>query len=178
MRKLLLATSAVAMMAGAAQAGGHADVKIGVMLGFTGPAESLAPDMAAGAEAAIAEVNESGAFLDGLTLEPIRADSTCIDASLATAAAERLITSDGVSGIVGALCSGATGAALANVALPNGMVMISPSATSPGLSTAEDKGLFFRTAPSDARQGVVMTEILLEEGITEVAVTYTNNDYG
>ncbi|MEO0991905.1 MAG: ABC transporter substrate-binding protein, partial [Pseudomonadota bacterium] len=56
--------------------------------------------------------------------------------------------------------------------------MISPSATSPALSTAEDNGLFFRTAPSDARQGVVMTEVLMEEGINEVAVTYTNNDYG
>ncbi|MCK4713670.1 MAG: ABC transporter substrate-binding protein, partial [Marinosulfonomonas sp.] len=57
-------------------------------------------------------------------------------------------------------------------------VMISPSATSPALSTAEDNGLFFRTAPSDARQGVVMTEVLLEEGIKSVALTYTNNDYG
>ncbi|MEL7117556.1 MAG: ABC transporter substrate-binding protein, partial [Pseudomonadota bacterium] len=66
------------------------------------------------------------------------------------------------------------------VALPNGVVMISPSATSPGLShmNNEDEGLFFRTSPSDARQGVVMTEVLTEAGITEVAVTYTNNDYG
>jgi branched-chain amino acid transport system substrate-binding protein len=88
------------------------------------------------------------------------------------------VTSDGVKGIVGGDCSGVTGAALANVAVPNGMVMISPSATSPALSTAEDNGLFFRTAPSDARQGVVMTEVLMEEGLKEVAVTYTNNDYG
>jgi branched-chain amino acid transport system substrate-binding protein len=64
------------------------------------------------------------------------------------------------------------------VARPNGIVMISPSATSPALSTAEDDGLFFRTAPSDARQGVVMTNVLMDRGITEVALTYTNNDYG
>jgi branched-chain amino acid transport system substrate-binding protein len=56
--------------------------------------------------------------------------------------------------------------------------MISPSATSPALSTAEDDGLFFRTSPSDARQGQVMTEIILERGINSVAVTYTNSDYG
>ena len=58
--------------------------------------------------------------------------------------------------------------------------MVSPSATSPGLShnNNEDKGLFFRTAPSDARQGVVMTEVLMDQGIKSVAVTYTNNDYG
>jgi branched-chain amino acid transport system substrate-binding protein len=134
--------------------------------------------MAQGAETAMAEVNASGLLLGGSTVEPVRGDSTCIDAGAATAVAERLITSDGVKGIVGGDCSGVTGAMLANVAVPNGIVMISPSATSPALSTAEDNGLFFRTAPSDARQGVVMAEVLLEQGITEVAVTYTNNDYG
>ena len=180
MNKFLAATAAIALTAGTAFAGGHGEIKIGVMLGFTGPAESLAGNMAAGAETAIAEVSESGLLLGGSSVTPVRADSTCIDAAAASAAAERLITAEGVSGIVGALCSGATGAALANVAVPNGTVMISPSATSPGLShqNNEDEGLFFRTAPSDARQGVVMTEILLEEGINEVAVTYTNNDYG
>ena len=178
MKKILLASAATALVASGALAEGHSEIKIGVMLGFTGPAESLAGDMAAGAESAIAEVSASGLLLGGSTVTPVRADSTCIDASLAAAAAERLITSDGVAGIMGGLCSGATGAAFSNVALPNGMVMISPSATSPGLSTIEDDDLFFRTAPSDARQGVVMTEILLEEGINEVAVTYTNNDYG
>jgi len=179
MKKLLMASAATALCAGSAFADAHAEeIKIGVMLGFTGPAESLAPDMAAGAEAAIAEVSESGLLLNGAKVSPVRGDSTCIDAASATAVTERLITSDGVSGIVGALCSGATGAAFTNVALANGMVMISPSATSPGLSTIEDDGLFFRTAPSDARQGVVMTEILMEQGIMEVAVTYTNNDYG
>ncbi|MEM9708240.1 MAG: ABC transporter substrate-binding protein [Pseudomonadota bacterium] len=179
MKRVLMATTAVAMAAGASHAGSHAsEVKLGVLLGFTGPAESLAPDMAAGAEAAMAEVSESGMLLDGATVTPVRGDSTCIDAAAATAAAERLITAESVNGIVGALCSGATGAAFQNVALANGMVMISPSATSPGLSTLEDNDLFFRTAPSDARQGVVMAEILLEQDITEVAVTYTNNDYG
>jgi branched-chain amino acid transport system substrate-binding protein len=62
--------------------------------------------------------------------------------------------------------------------MPNGMVMISPSATSPALSDLPDDGLFFRTSPSDARQGVVMTEILMEHDIKSVALTYTNNDYG
>ena len=175
MRRFLLATTAVALTAGFASA---EDIKIGVILGFTGPLESITPAMGDGAELAMAEVNASGALLGGSTVISVRGDSTCIDAGAATAVAERLITSDGVKGIMGADCSGVTGAILSNVAMANGIVMISPSATSPGLSTAEDNGLFFRTAPSDARQGVVMTEVLMEEGIKEVAVTYTNNDYG
>ena len=178
MRKMLLASAATLAASGAFAAGHGNEIKLGVILGFTGPIESLTPSMADGAELAMAEVTESGMLLDGAKVTPVRADSTCIDSAAATAAAERLITSDGIVGIVGADCSGVTGAILSNVALANGVVMISPSATSPALSTAEDNGLFFRTAPSDARQGVVMTEVLMEQGIDEVAVTYTNNDYG
>ncbi len=175
MKKLLMATAATALMASGALA---EEIKIGIIVGFTGPIESLTPQMAAGAEMAMKEVSDSGLLLDGSTVTGVRADSTCIDAAAATAAAERLVTSDGVKAIMGADCSGVTGAILANVAVPNGIVMISPSATSPGLSTAEDNGLFFRTSPSDARQGVVMTDVLMEDGIKSVAVTYTNNDYG
>lgn len=175
MKKLLLASTAVFAMAGAAAA---EEIKLGILLGFTGPLESLAPDMASGAELAMKEVSDSKLLLNGSTVTPIRADSGCIDAALATASAERLITADKVRGIVGGDCSGVTTAALTNVAVPNGMVMISPSATSPGLTTVDDKGLFFRTAPSDARQGQVMADILKDRGITKVAVSYTNNDYG
>ena len=117
------------------------DVKLGIIIGFTGPIESLTPDMAAGAELAIDEVNKSGSFSMG-KVSGIRADSTCIDSSAATAAAERLITSDKVNGIMGADCSGVTTAILQQVALANGMVMVSPSATSPALSTVEDNNLF------------------------------------
>lgn len=175
MRKLLLATAASALAAGAA---GAEDIKLGISVGFTGPLESMAPQMAAGAEMAMKEVSESGKLLGGTTVTPVRADSTCIDAAAATAAVERIVTNDKVKGIVGGMCSGETTATLQNVGMPNGIVMISPSATSPALSTVEDNGLFFRTSPSDARQGVVMTEIIMEHGIKEVAVTYTNNDYG
>jgi branched-chain amino acid transport system substrate-binding protein len=176
MKKILMASAATMALAGAASA--QESVTLGVLLGFTGPAESLAPGMADGAELAMAEVSASGNLLGGANVSSVRADSTCVDAASATASAERLITAENVNGIVGALCSGATIAALQNVALPNGMVMISPSATSPALSTMEDNGLFFRTAPSDARQGVVMAENIMDRGFDTVAVTYTNNDYG
>ena len=177
MKKVLLASAATALCATAANA---EDIKLGIILGFTGPIESLVANMGPSAELAIKEVSDSGLLLDGSTVTAVIGDSTCVDAAAATAAAERLITSDGVKGIVGGDCSGVTGAILQNVALPNGVVMVSPSATSPGLSHAnnEDNGLFFRTAPSDARQGVVMTEVLMDLGVKEVAVTYTNNDYG
>ena len=176
MKKLILTALSISLfLSGAARAD---DIKMGIILGFTGPIDSLTSAMSSGAELAISEVNESGMLLGGANVVPVKGDSTCIDSAAATAAAERLVTADNVNAIMGADCSGVTGAILQNVARPNGIVMISPSATSPGLSTAEDDGLFFRTAPSDARQGVVMTDILVDRGFNSVALTYTNNDYG
>ena len=179
MKKLALAVTAACMASSMAFAGGHAKtVKLGIVLGFTGAAESLAEPMARGAELAIKEVNASGMLLDNAKVDTVRADSTCTDAAAATAAAERVVSSDGVDAIIGALCSGATIAILQNVGMPNGKVIFSPSATSPALSTLEDNGLFFRVSPSDARQGQVIAELLAEKGYRSIAMTYTNNDYG
>ena len=178
MKKLMTATAALALTAGTAFAGSHAkEVKLGVLIGFTGPIESLTAAMAAGSEMAMDEVTKSGLLLDGATVTSVRADTGCIDNGLAVANGEKLIA-EGVNGIVGGDCSGVTGAILQNVAIPNGMVMVSPSATSPGLSSMEDNGLFFRTSPSDAREGQVMAEMLQEKGVESIALTYTNNDYG
>ena len=179
MKKRLMVFLAATLMAGAALADGHAkEVKLGIILGFTGPLESITPAMAAGAEHAMREVNASGLLLDNATVLPVLGDSTCVDAAAATAAAERLVAADGVNGIMGADCSGATGAILANVAMPNGVAIISPASTSPALTEAEDNGMFFRTVPSDARQGQILATVLIERGFKKAAITYTNNDYG
>ena len=153
------------------------EIKVGIILGFTGPIESLTPSMAASAELAFKEVSESGSLLGGSVINTERADSTCVDSAAATTAAEGLI-SGGVNAIMGADCSGVTGAIATNAAVPNGVVMISPSATSPGLTDLNDNGFFFRTAPSDARGGQVLADITKDRGVESIAITYTNNDYG
>ena len=64
--------------------------------------------------------------MGGAKAVSVRADSTCVDAAAATAAAERMVTSDGVAAIMGADCSGVTTAVLQNVGTAKGIVMISP----------------------------------------------------
>lgn len=154
-----------------------AEIKVGIILGFTGPIESLTPAMRDSAKLAFQEASDSGSLLGGETITVLEGDSTCIDSAAAQSVAEGQV-SQGVAAIMGADCSGVTGAIASNVAVPNGVVMISPSATSPGLTTLDDKGLFFRTAPSDARGGQILADITKDRGIKSVAVTYTNNDYG
>ena len=177
MKKLFIAAFMfVSTFATNTLADGHA-IKMGIILGFTGPIESLTPAMAGSAELAFKEASDSGSLLGGKVIKPLRADSTCVDSAAASAAAEDLIA-QGVVAIMGADCSGVTGAIASNVAVPKGVVMISPSATSPGLTTLDDKGFFFRTAPSDARGGQILADITKDRGIKSVAITYTNNDYG
>ncbi len=177
MKKLVLAMFVfVSCFASKAYSDGHG-IKMGIILGFTGPIESLTPAMAASAELAFKEASDSGSLLGGKKISVERADSTCVDSAAATAAAEGLI-SGGVVAIMGADCSGVTGAIATNVAVPNGVVMISPSATSPGLTDLKDNGYFFRTAPSDARGGQVLADITKDRKVKSIAVTHTNNDYG
>ena len=52
-----------------------ADIKMGVILGFTGPIESLTPDMGGSAEVAFKEASDSGLLLGGQKIVSVRADS-------------------------------------------------------------------------------------------------------
>ena len=174
MKKLIIAAF---LFASTITVNALADIKMGIILGFTGPIESLTPAMRDSAKLAFKEASDSGSLLGGKTITVLEGDSTCVDSAAAQAAATQLV-SDGVAAIMGADCSGVTGAIATNVAVPNGVVMISPSATSPGLTDLDDKGLFFRTAPSDARGGQILADITKDRGVKSVAVTYTNNDYG
>lgn len=174
-RKTTITAAAVCVaVAGTAAA----DVKVGSLMGFTGPIESLTVGINGGAEMAVKEINAAGGVAGGNKIELVTADTTCVDATAAAAAADRLVNAEKVAAIVGALCSGSTISAANSAAVPNNVVMISPASTSPAVTGLDDNDLVFRTAPSDARQGRVLADVLKGRGIGKVAVTYINNDYG
>ncbi|MFC3284081.1 ABC transporter substrate-binding protein [Litchfieldella rifensis] len=175
MKKALLAMAVAATtFVGAAQA----EVKVGFLGGFTGGIESLTPPIFDGAKLAVRHINEQGGLLDGQNLALPSGDTTCSDASAASNAADRMVNSEQVTAIVGALCTGATIAAANNAAIPGGVVMVSPASTAPAVTELNDSDLVFRTVPSDGFQGEMLAKLLLSKDIEEVAVTYVNNDYG
>ena len=153
------------------------DIKIGVLLGFTGPLEAMSPPMEAGAKLAFSEVNAAGG-INGSNITEVTGDDTCTTADAAVTAADKLVNTDKVLAIVGGLCSGVTIAVANSVAIPAGVVMVSPSATSPAITTLDDKDLVFRTAPSDAYNGQVLAKILWNKGYKDIGITYVNTDYG
>ncbi len=172
----LLGLAVGAMVLGLAVPALAEDVKVGILGDLTGPIESLAPPIVAGAQLAFDHVNAQGGILGG-QLVSVTGDSAC-DPSVAGPAADKLVNTDQVTAIVGAFCTGATIGAATAAGIPGGVVQISPSASAPALTTLEDSDLVYRTTPSDAFQGVKMAELVLSKGIKDVAVTYVNNDYG
>jgi branched-chain amino acid transport system substrate-binding protein len=106
------------------------------------------------------------------------ADTTCADTAAAAKAADSLVKSEKVAALVGALCSGATISVAENVAIPQGITIVSPASTSPAITSLNDNDLVFRTTPSDLYQGSVMARLLRSKGIKSIAITYVNNDYG
>lgn len=154
------------------------EVKIGFLGGFTGPIESLVPPIFDGARLAVDHVNAQGGILGGQTLTILSGDTACGDAALTQSATDRLVNSENVTAIVGPLCSGATIAAANNIAVPSGVMLVSPASTSPAVSDLNDNDLVFRTVPSDAFQGQALARLLLSKGINDVALAFVNNDYG
>ena len=164
---LMLATSATAMAA---------DTTIAVILGFTGPLDTLSPPMLASAELAAKNINDQGG-INGGNLKIITGDDNCVTADMATAAATQAIN-DGAVGIIGGMCSGVAMAIANNVTIPNGILQISPSATAATYTTLDDKDLVYRTSPSDAYNSEVFAKALVARGVNELGITYVNNDYG
>ena len=175
-KTLTLAVAATTLAVAAPALAQDTGATIGFIGGFTGPIESLTPPIFAGAELVVKQVNEQGGVLGG-DLNLISADGAC-DATAAAAAADKLINTDNVVGVVGALCTGETIGAFNGSGLSGNVVFISPASSAPALTTLEDNDLVYRTTPSDALQGVKMADLLIAKGVMDIAITYVNNDYG
>jgi branched-chain amino acid transport system substrate-binding protein len=175
-KTLTMAVAATTLVVAAPAIAQDTGAKIGFIGGFTGPIESLTPPIFAGAELVVKQVNEQGGILGG-ELSIISADGAC-DATAAAAAADRVINTENVVGVVGALCTGETIGAFNGSGLSGNVVFISPASSAPALTTLEDNDLVFRTTPSDAMQGVKMADLLISKGVQDIAITYVNNDYG
>jgi ABC-type branched-subunit amino acid transport system substrate-binding protein len=166
--------TATATPAATPAAGGP--LKIGMLFDYTGSLAEFGPNMETGAQLALKQINAAGGVL-GKPVELIKADAGT-DPNKAVAAANQLVSVQGVQAIVGCLSSGVTIAVAEGVAVPNKIVMISPASTSPGLTAVKDNDFLFRTLLSDAAQGVVLADWAWEQGYKKVATFYTNNAYG
>ena len=151
-------------------------LKIGFLADFSGPLAEFGPAIQTGVELAIKHLNEAGGVL-GHPVELVVGD-TGLDPTQATEEARRLIEVEGVHAIVGPLASSITLAVAESVGAPSGVPIISPSATSPQLTIAEDNDYLFRSTTSDAAQGPVLAQVAASQGLSNVGVLFLNDPYG
>lgn len=141
----ILAFGALALAAGA-----HADtLKIGIPQPMTGPNTQYGDQIQAGALTAIDALNETGG-IKGMKIEPLLIDDGC-EPKQAVPAANRVVNA-GAKFAVAHACSGTTVPAV-NVYEQEGIVAITPGATSPLVTDTIKPHFFFRTIGRDDQQG-------------------------
>ncbi len=110
-------------------------------------------------------------------------DDTC-SADGGAAAAQTIVADDDIVGVIGTSCSGAATAAAPLIGAAN-MVMISPSNTSPALTSDKQGNAganynegYYRTAHNDLFQGAAMAEFVFNElGLTTAAAMHDGDPY-
>jgi branched-chain amino acid transport system substrate-binding protein len=149
-------------------------LKVGALMSMTGPLNEFGPNILNGATLAAKQMTEAGFAVD------VVSQDTQTSAIPGVNAAKKLVQIDKVPAIVGAISSGVTVPVAESVTIPNGVVLISPSSTSPLISVLpadQGKDFLFRTCPSDALQGVILGQLAATYNKT-ASVIYVNNPYG
>jgi len=150
------------------------EIKIGVILSFTGDLASYGSPLYDAASLAVNDINNAGGVLGAkVVLVPIDDTSTPEGAKEAM----KKMKDQNIQIVIGPLGSGMALSAL-EVAKQYNILMISPSATSPALTKADDKNLFFRTVASDALQGKAMAKLATDKGFKSASTLVIDNAYG
>lgn len=150
-------------------------VTIGTIFAYTGALSNSSVVMRNGVDLAIYLLNEAGGIL-GRPVRALHKDSGS-DPEIAVKSARSLVEQNRLGVILGPLSSSATLAVARQVTVPNSVLQISPSSTSPELTTLADDDFLFRTTAQDSDQGRVLAQLAREEYDT-AGVLYVDNHYG
>ena len=175
--KILLSVIYISIFISKSHAENHNEVKVGILLGFSGVVESLTPSMADSAELAFNEISNDLDLSKKIKFKIQRADTSCSNKNLAKDSASKLI-GEGVTAIIGAACPDLTMEIAKNILIPKKILMISPADASNELIQLNDNGYVFRTTPPKIRGSQILADITSDRGIKKVAISYSDNkDY-
>jgi len=173
----VLTGCSAATTAGGCELGAEQDgdlvLKLGTALPLTGNLAFLGPPEEAGAALAIDEINAAN---KGITVDATFGDSGDTDNKAYDTEIPRLLGA-GVQAIVGAASSGVSLQFIDRV-IAECVIHFSPANTSAAFTDYEDKGLYFRTAPSDVLQGEVLGNLIAEDGHQRISMIVLNDSYG
>lgn len=154
---------------------GEADgvLTIGTLLPVTGALADLGPAGVAGAQLAVEDINATGGVL-GAEVVLFHGDSGDATTDVATTEVERLLEL-GADAIIGAVDSVVSFMVIDRITGAC-VIQFSPANTSPRFATYGHGGLYFRTAPSDVLQGLVLSNLVLDDGNLSASVVVHEDD--
>ncbi|MDO1582271.1 branched-chain amino acid ABC transporter substrate-binding protein [Rhizobium oryzicola] len=153
--KTLLGATAIATMGLASVA--HADITIGLIAPLTGPVAAYGNQVKNGAETAIAEINKKGGILGEKVVLKTADDGG--EPKQGVSAANQLV-GEGIRYVVGPVTSGVAMPA-SDVLAENGVLMVTPTATTPNL-TKRGLNNLLRTCGRDDQQAEVAAKYVLK----------------
>ncbi len=150
-------------------------IKMGVVGPHSGDLAPYGIPTLQAAKLVVKDINAKGGIL-GKQVELFVEDDQC-KPEIATNTATKLVT-EGVSVVMGPICSGATKAAL-GIYKAAKIVVMSPSATNPALTQSGQYPNFFRTIASDDKQGKLAADFVINTlHRKKVAILNDKGDYG
>ncbi|PXW43818.1 L-leucine-binding protein /L-isoleucine-binding protein /L-valine-binding protein [Erwinia sp. AG740] len=151
-----------------------ADIKVAIVGAMSGPVAQYGDMEFTGARQAIADINAKGG-VNGNKLVGVEFDDAC-DPKQAVAVANKVIN-EGIHYVIGHLCSSSTQPA-SDIYEDEGVLMITPAATAPDLTTRGYK-LIMRTTGLDSDQGPTAAKYILEHVKPQrIAVVHDKQQYG
>ena len=171
--KFFAGTAIAAMMLAAAGAA-RADIVIGVVAPLTGPVAAYGDQVRNGAEAAVETINKAGGILGEKIVLKLADDAG--DPKQGVSAANILV-GEKVKFVVGPVTSGVA-MAVSDVFAESGVMMVTPTATAPGLT---NRGLtnVLRTCGRDDQQAEIAAQYVLKTmKDKKVAIVHDKGTYG
>jgi ABC-type branched-subunit amino acid transport system substrate-binding protein len=161
------------------------DLTIGDSVPLSGDLADFGPPGDKAAQIAVEQINQaiSDAGVDH-TVNLVTEDNCGgADQQCAVQAARKMVESDSASCIAGAWASADTIPTAESVAIPEGVVLISPASTSDEITGLDDDGLVSRTSPPDSFQGPTLSKYLVEKALgnpsnATVNIGARNDAYG
>jgi branched-chain amino acid transport system substrate-binding protein len=140
------------------------ELTIGPILPLTGDLASFGPSQAEAARIAVDQIEqvlESQGLSDvTVTLLPVEDDGGRLQPGVE--AATKHVQTDGANVLLGTMASSVTIPIAESVAIPNGVVLITPTSTAPEITDLEDDGLVFRILSSDTLQGSALVDAVAD----------------
>lgn len=162
-------------------------IVVGQLVPFTGSAGIYGTHYRDAADLVFKQINAAAKTVYGgpIIAKVVVQDSQTLPTP-AIAAAQQMVTADGVVALLAGWSSGVTVAVATSVTIPNGVLQVADGATSPlidVLPANQTAHLLWRTSPSDLEQGVVAGELLTGQIVpdykfTKISTIYINNPYG